>query len=82
MIQSLIHYSKLVLINAHGIAHPRFFGCAHHVGVLSGTPTIGVASHILCGQYNSEALSNNENSVPLMFHNRQVGWVHRSHSKN
>jgi deoxyribonuclease V len=70
------------LINAHGIAHPRFFGCAHHVGVLSGTPTIGVASHILCGQYDSEALSNNENSVPLMFHNRQVGWVHRSHSKN
>ena len=58
MIQSLIHFSKLVFINAHGIAHPWFCGCASHMGVLSGIPTIGVASQILCGYYDPDTISD------------------------
>ena len=82
MLQSLHYYSKLVFVNAHGIAHPRFCGCASHVGVLSGAPTIGVASTILCGYYDSEAISDSRSYTPLLFRNKQVGWVLRSHPKN
>lgn len=82
MIQSLAQYAQLVLVNAHGIAHPRFCGCASHVGILAAVPTIGVASHILCGDYNSEPMSNKNCPAPLMFQNRQVGWVLRSHPKS
>ena len=82
MIQSLIHFSTLVFINAQGIAHPRFCGCASHVGVLSGLPTIGVASQILCGRYDSEGISDNRSHTPLVFRNKQVGWVLRPHPRN
>lgn len=82
MIQSLLHFSKLVFINAHGIAHPRYCGCASHVGVLSGIPTIGVASQILCGCYDSEAISDSRSHAPLLFRNRQVGWILRSQPRN
>lgn len=82
MIQSLPYYPKLVFVNAHGIAHPRFCGCASHVGVLSGIPTIGVALRILCGYYDSEAISDSKSYAPLLFQNKQVGWVLRSRPKN
>lgn len=82
MIHSLGHFAKLVFINAHGMAHPRFCGCTSHIGVLSGMPTIGVASQILCGYYDSEAISTSGSYTPLFYRNKQVGWVLRSHLKN
>ncbi len=39
----------LVLIHGHGIAHPRHFGLASHIGVWINLPTIGVAKTRLYG---------------------------------
>lgn len=39
----------LLVCRGHGLAHPRRFGLACHVGVLSGLPTIGVAKQRLIG---------------------------------
>ncbi|MDT0344347.1 endonuclease V [Streptomyces litchfieldiae] len=35
----------LVVCDGYGIAHPRRFGLASHLGVLTGLPTIGVAKN-------------------------------------
>ena len=42
----------LLVCDGHGIAHPRRFGLACHVGVLTGLPAIGVAKQPLTGSYD------------------------------
>jgi deoxyinosine 3'endonuclease (endonuclease V) len=39
----------LLLIDAHGILHPRRFGLACYIGTVLKKPTIGVGKRLLCG---------------------------------
>ncbi|MCC5578349.1 endonuclease V [Microtetraspora sp. AC03309] len=42
---------ELLVCDGYGLAHPRRFGLACHVGVLTGLPAIGVAKTAFVGAY-------------------------------
>jgi deoxyribonuclease V len=42
----------LLISDGHGLAHPRRFGLACHLGVLTGVPSIGVAKTPLVGRWD------------------------------
>jgi deoxyribonuclease V len=63
----------VLLIDGHGIAHPRGLGIASHVGVLLDKPTIGVAKSKLCGEIRGDLKVGLP--APLIYDNKEVGFA-------
>ncbi|MET8162122.1 deoxyribonuclease V [Sphaerisporangium sp. NPDC005289] len=67
----------LLMCDGHGLAHPRRFGLACHLGVLTGLPTIGVAKQALIGRYDEPGPSRGDRS-PLTDEGEVIGAVLRT----
>ncbi|MFL6124549.1 endonuclease V [Actinophytocola sp.] len=66
----------LLLADGHGLAHPRRFGLACHLGVETGLPSIGVAKTSM-GPYVAPATARGARS-PLLDGDEEVGAVLRT----
>ncbi|KAF3885588.1 MULTISPECIES: deoxyribonuclease V [Nostocales] len=67
----------IILCDGQGIAHPRRFGIACHLGLIMDMPTIGVAKSLLIGKH--EDLPETRGSwQPLMHKGETVGAVLRT----
>lgn len=70
----------VVVLDGQGIAHPRRFGLASHIGVLIEKPTIGCAKTILVGKYWN--LDNSAGSTAsLKDKGEEVGLALRTKNK-
>lgn len=67
----------LILVDGQGLAHPRRFGLASHLGVILDKPTIGCAKSKLCGQHG-EVGPNLGDWVQLIDQGEVIGAVLRT----
>jgi deoxyribonuclease V len=70
----------VLMLDGQGIAHPRRFGIACHIGVLLDWPTIGCAKSILVGKHGELGLEAGSRS-PLVDKGEQVGVALRTKNK-
>ena len=70
---------ELILVDGHGVAHPRGLGIAAHLGVVTDLPTIGVAKKILVGSHDAVGLKRGDRT-PLMHRGRMIGTALRSNA--
>ena len=68
----------LVIVDGQGIAHPRRFGIAAHLGVLLNLPAIGCAKSRLTGQPLEELDAEKGARTPLIDREECIGYVVRS----
>jgi deoxyribonuclease V len=67
----------LLICDGQGIAHPRRFGIACHIGLLSGLPSIGCAKSLLTGRH--EPVPDERGAyVPLTHRREQIGVALRT----
>jgi deoxyribonuclease V len=76
-LEALSREPDLIFVDGQGVAHPRGFGLASHLGVLTGAPTIGCAKSRLVGE-NDEPGTEVGDWQPLMYKGERVGVVLRT----
>ena len=70
----------VLLVDGHGIAHPRRFGIACHLGVLLDVPTVGCAKSVLAGRAD-EPGPEPGSWTPLVHRDEVIGAALRTRPK-
>lgn len=72
----------LVMVDGHGVAHPRGLGIAAHLGALLDVPSIGVAKSPLVGRAASPLPEEPGAEVPLVWKGVRLGTVLRTRRRS
>ncbi|MEU0228040.1 endonuclease V [Streptomyces sp. NPDC006284] len=76
-LDALPRSSGLIVCDGYGLAHPRRFGLASHLGVLTGLPTIGVAKNPFTFTYDDPGPARGS-TAPLLAGAEEVGRAVRT----
>ncbi|MEV7423487.1 endonuclease V [Streptomyces sp. NPDC091212] len=77
-LESLASDPGLVVCDGYGLAHPRRFGLAAHLGVLTGLPVIGVAKNPFTFSYDPPGPRRGDSSPLLADDGEEVGAALRT----
>jgi len=66
-----------LVLDGHGIAHPRGMGIASHFGAQTGQISLGCAKKILCGNFD-EPGNEPGNFSPISYQNEVIGYALRT----
>jgi deoxyribonuclease V len=70
----------VIMVDGHGIAHPRRMGIAAHLGSLIDVPTLGCAKKLLFGKYQ-EPEHNKGAYEPIKDKQETIGYALRTKSR-
>lgn len=70
----------VIMVDGHGIAHPRRMGIAAHLGALMDIPALGCAKKILFGKYEEPDPAKG-NYTPIKDKEETIGYALRSKNK-
>lgn len=70
----------VLILDGHGLAHPRRMGIATHFGIETDHPTMGCAKNILTGSHE-ELETTKGNKAPLIDEGDKVGFALRSRTR-
>lgn len=76
-LQSLEAEPDLLMVDGHGLAHPRNFGVASHLGVIFNKPSLGIAKKPLSGEFSSPEEKPWSKS-PIFKEGKEVGFALRT----
>ncbi|MGM0545732.1 MAG: deoxyribonuclease V [Bacteroidota bacterium] len=75
--QQIRNKPDVLILDGHGIAHPRRMGIATHFGIEVDHPTIGCAKNILTGTHGELGIRKGE-TADLMDGDKKIGMALRS----
>lgn len=70
----------ILVVDGHGIAHPRKMGIATHFGAVTGQPSMGCAKNILTGKFQEPGMEFGA-YTPIVDKGEQIGYAFRSKAK-
>lgn len=79
-LSKLTKQPDVLIVDGHGIAHPRRLGIASHIGILTKFPSFGCAKKRFVGNYTEPNIQQWSCS-PLLDKEEQIGLVVRTRAK-
>lgn len=75
--EKLTRRPDLVMVDGHGIAHPRGLGIAAHLGLALDVPALGCGKSVLVGRHEPVGPARGSRE-PMIYRDKVIGWAMRT----